>query len=162
MTLLWNWKFESPSLSSMSELVSSESLFSSSTISLPMLWRNFHCLLELIYVWLVRPAGFSWTAGYQLFFILLLIRSLLVIYLVMGCWVPCISEVVALLVFTDLLIIVFIFSCSCCPFEKMPLLLVLAGLPLESWFTCPRYGGSFNVSWACDNHLLWNSSEDRS
>ena len=40
MNLLWNWKCESPPLSSMSEMVRSESLFYSSSIYLPRLLRT--------------------------------------------------------------------------------------------------------------------------
>ena len=52
-----------------------------------------------------------------------------------------------------------IFSCSCRHFEKMPLLLIWVGSTLYSWFTCPRDGGSSEVSWVCGHHLLGSRSE---
>ena len=76
----------------------------------------FHWLLELIYVWLVQPAEFSWPSGSWLLFIMLLIRILLGISPEMGWWVTCISAVVSILVFLDLLVIVLIFFLFLLPF----------------------------------------------
>ena len=69
----------------------------------------FHCLLELVYLRMFWPAGFDWPSGYKIFTILILIRSLLGIVSEMGCWVTCLAVVVALLVFPELLVVVFIF-----------------------------------------------------
>ena len=49
---------------------------------------------------------------------------------------------------------VHIYSCCCRPFEKMTILMMWVGSPLDSWWTCTRDGGSSEVSWSCGHHLL--------
>ena len=69
---------------------------------------------------------------------------------------PCISAVVALLVFTELLVVVFIFFLFLSPLDQAPLIMMWVGSPLNYFCACPRYGGSSDVSWSCGHHLLWS------